>query len=69
MTLSSGIVRTHKDCADDGKIYWPIIGAEEFCVNCKHYKRAPYGHCGITECFIPWPDCAVCAKYEKEEER
>lgn len=66
--MSEGIVKTHKDCPDDGKIYWPVIGAKEFCINCKHYISFR-NVCRITGCFIPWAECAVCAKYEKEEGR
>ena len=57
-------VRTHNDCPDDGKIYWPLIGSKEFCTNCTHFSRVPFSTCTLKNTFIPWENCAVCAKWK-----
>lgn len=62
-------VRTHKDCPDDGKIYWPIKGAKEFCVNCKHFMPEWFDTCKVTWCMVAWPESAVCAKYERRTKK
>lgn len=63
-------VRSHKDCPDDGKVYFPLVSAKEFCSNCRFFDG--YLYCqhpdkSVSGIFVSWPDAMLCAKYERGE--
>lgn len=64
-------IRSHKDCPDDGKVYFPLRESSgEFCVNCKHYGMPDgylIGMCMLRDQWSSWPEAQVCAKYERKE--
>ena len=62
-------IKSYKDCPDDGKVYFPIVGSKgEFCSNCKYYG-IPDGYliemCMLRNQWGGWSDAQVCAKYER----
>ena len=63
-------IKSHEDCPDDGKVYFPLIGAkEELCSNCRFFDGLFCWHPDKSEggLYVSWPDAMLCAKYERGE--